>query len=68
MEQKGHSLSLTEMIQAFKDDKRQNAMMPWNNGNPVQFSPLQRCPKTQRGMPLVRLGPDGQTETIDLTP
>ena len=30
--------SLRWKIQAFKDDKKQNTMIPWNDGNTVQFS------------------------------
>ena len=32
-------------IQVYKDDKRQNMTMPWNNGSTVQFS---TSPKTSR--------------------
>ena len=30
------------------------------------FPPLPRLPGTQKSMPLVRLGPGGQTEIIEL--
>ena len=37
--------SLRQKIQAFQDDKRQNATMPWNSSNTIQFS---APPKTLR--------------------
>ena len=40
--------SLRQKIQAFNDDKRQNVMMPWNNGNPVQFSTPPKMPRNPR--------------------
>ena len=40
--------SLRQKIQAHKHNKRQNTVMPWNNGNPVQFLPLIRHPDIQK--------------------
>ena len=35
-------------IQVFQDDKRQNMMIPWNNGNTVQFSAPPKMPRNPR--------------------
>ena len=49
MELESNSLFFFETkIQAFKDNKRQNMMMPWNNGNPVQFSAPPKMPRNPR--------------------
>ena len=35
-------------IQVFQDDKRQNTMIPWNDGNTVQFSTPPEMPRNVR--------------------
>ena len=45
--------SLRQKIQAFKDDKKQNMTMPWDNSSTVQFS---APPKTPRNSGKCALG------------
>ena len=40
--------SLRWKIQAFKDDKIQNMVIPWNSGNPVQFSVPSKTPRNPK--------------------
>ena len=40
--------SLRQKIQAFQDNMRQNTMIPWNDGNTVQFSAPLKMPRNLR--------------------
>ena len=40
--------SLRQDIQAFQDDKRQNIMILWNDGNTIQFSAPPKMPRNLR--------------------
>ena len=46
---------LRPKLQAFKDDKKQNMTMPWNNGGTVQFSAPPKTPRNSRKCSLGKI-------------
>ena len=58
--------SLRQKIQAFQDKRRQEMVMPWNNGSTFQFSAPSKMPRNPRRESLAILEPGGWAE-IGLT-